>query len=86
MLNGDFSNEQATFLAERLKKERPTSLEAQVRRAIRLTTGRIPADAEVRKDVAFIREAIATDGLTEAQALKLYCLLALNANEFVYLD
>ena len=79
MLNGEFSNEQAAALAERLRRETPGDLDAQVRRAIRLTTGRTPKDDEVRQDVAFVR-SFQRDGL------KRYCLLALNANEFIYLD
>jgi hypothetical protein len=69
----------------RLKHEAP-DLENRVRRAIRLTTGRVPAEEEVRKDVAFIRELGKEGKLTETAALRQYCLLALNTNEFVYLD
>src|SRR5262249_56911310 len=79
MLNGQFSNEQAEAFAERLRREAPGDIEKQVRRAIRLTTGRTPPDDEVRKDVAFIRS------LGE-QGVKQYCLLLLNTNEFIYLD
>jgi hypothetical protein len=86
MLNGAFVNEQAAFLAERLRRERPNDLAAQVRRAIRLTTGRAPSDDEVRKDAAFIHELRTKDHLDERQALRCYCMLALNTNEFIYLD
>jgi len=86
LLNGAFANEQAAAFAERLRRERPNDLAAQVKRAIRLTTGRIPSNEEVKKDVAFIHEMQAKAQLSEADALKRYCLLALNANEFVYLD
>jgi len=86
MLNGEFSNEQAGAFAERLQKEAPNDLAAQVRRAIRLTTGRQPADDEVKKDVAFIKDMQTKHALTESAALQQYCLLALNTNEFVYSD
>src|ERR1051325_1690324 len=52
MLNGEFSNEQAREFAHRLRREAPDDLAAQVRRAIRLTTGRTPAEDEIRKDIA----------------------------------
>ena len=55
MLNGEFSNEQAAALAERLQKEVPGDLKAQVRLAIRLTTSREPKDEEVQKDIDFIQ-------------------------------
>jgi mono/diheme cytochrome c family protein len=86
MLNGEFTNEQAVAFAERLRKEAPDDVAAQVRRAIRLTTARTPGDDEVRKDVAFINDMRNKHGLTEAVALAQYCLLALNTNEFVYVD
>jgi hypothetical protein len=86
MLNGEFVNEQAGFLAERLKREAPGDLAAQARLAIRLTTGRKPGDDEVRKDVAFVEALRAKARLSTDDALKRYCLMILNTNEFVYLD
>jgi hypothetical protein len=86
MLNGEFTNEQATAFGKRLQRESPGDLAAQVRLAICLTTARAPTDAEVAKDVAFIREMIANQQLSPDAALRQYCLLMLNTNEFVYLD
>ena len=86
MLNGAFTNEQAAALAERLRREAPNDLTGQVRRAIRLTTGRVPSADEVTKDVAFVKEMRAKAKLSEGEALTRYCLLALAVNEFVYLD
>ena len=86
LLNGDFSNEMATAMAARLAKEYPGDVPAQVRRAIRLTTGRVPATDEVAKDVAFVKAMKEKYSLPGATALARYCLLCLNANEFVYLD
>ena len=85
MLNGEFANDQAATLAARLSKDEKT-LEGQIRRAIRLTTGRVPTADEVAKDAAFVAKLVRTAKLTDAAALKQYCLLALNANEFVYVD
>ncbi len=86
MLNGEFANAQATAFAARLAKECPGDLTKQVARAIRLTTGRVPAAGEVAKDAAFVRAMKEKHGLDDRAALTRYCLLALNANEFVYLD
>jgi hypothetical protein len=83
MLNGAFSNDQAAALAARLTRESPDHLPAQIRRAIRLTTGRIPSEDEIARDVAFVHGLVAKG---VAEPLKRYCLLALNTNEFVYLD
>ena len=86
MLNGHFSNEQALAMAGRIRKEAPGNLDAQVQRALRLTTGRVPTTEEVSKDVAFIKTLREKNKLNDQDALRCYCLLALNANEFVYLD
>lgn len=84
MLNGEFSNEQAGALADRLMKE-PTTGD-RVKAAIRLTTSRTPSDAEVRKDTEFVQVQRNKHKLDEREALQRYCLMLLNANEFVYLD
>ncbi len=86
MFNGEFTHEQARVFAARLMGESPNDLASQVRRAIRLTTGRAPGKDEVRRDVAYIAETKAESKLDDKTALALYCLLALNANEFMYLD
>ena len=88
MLNGEFANEQAELFADRLGREAPGDLAAQVRRAVRLTTGAEPrrrrgrgATSPGSQAVRGRRRARPTDG-----ALTQYCLLALNLNEFIYLD
>jgi Protein of unknown function (DUF1553)/Protein of unknown function (DUF1549)/Planctomycete cytochrome C len=85
LLNGEFANEQAAAFAKRLRKESP-DLATQVTRAIRLTTGRVPGADEVKKDVAFVNALKEKHKLDDLAALTQYCLLCLNANEFVYVD
>jgi hypothetical protein len=86
MMNGEFANERATAFAERLTKEFGDDLPKKIARAIRLTTGRVPNEAEIAKDLAFFSDLQNKHGLSPAKALQQYCLLALNANEFVYVD
>jgi len=86
LLNGEFSNEQAAHLALRIRREAPGSIDAQVRRAVRLTTAREPTSDEVHGDADFIRKLMADARLDPQAALEQYCLLLLSANEFVYLD
>jgi mono/diheme cytochrome c family protein len=85
MLNSEFTNEMAAAFAARLSKENG-DLKQQIDRAIRLTTARVPTDAERQKDAAFVGQLKEKFGLTDEQALARYALLLLNANEFVYLD
>jgi hypothetical protein len=86
LLNSSFTNEQAACFAARLRREVPDDLPGQVRRAIRLSTGREPAVAELREDLAFIDRLIERTHLDPQSALTEYCLMALNTNAFVYLD
>ena len=86
LLNGEFANEQAEAFAKRLQKDAPGDVAAQVARAVRLTTGRTPPADEVNADAAFIAQLKEKHQLSDFQALTRYCLLCLNANEFVYLD
>jgi hypothetical protein len=86
MLNGQFMQEQAGTLAKRLEQERPGDVAAQVAHAIRLTTGRVPGDSEVEGDVKFIEVLKSDEKLSPQEALRMYCLLILNTNEFIYLE
>ena len=54
--------------------------------ALALALGRPASDAEVSRDVQLLGAFRAKDGLSPEDALKYYCLMILNSNEFVYLD
>lgn len=86
MLNGPFTNARAKELARRLRREAPGNRQQQVRRAIRLTTGRWPDPNEVQDDIRLLESLVEQHQLSDDAALTAYCLLALNTNEFVYLD
>ncbi|MFO0825674.1 MAG: PSD1 and planctomycete cytochrome C domain-containing protein [Gemmataceae bacterium] len=86
LLNGEFANEQAAAFARRLQKEHPGNQTAQITRAIRLTTGRVPTAEELKQDTAFIATLKEKHKLDDLAALTRFCLLCLNTNEFVYVD
>jgi hypothetical protein len=86
MLNSQFMTRQAEAFARRLEEERPKDTKAQVTLAIRLTTGRTPKADEVNGDVKFMVTLSAEEGIASEAALRHYCLMILNTNEFVYLD
>jgi hypothetical protein len=86
MLNGPFLNQQAGVFAARLRREAGPSVEGQVRRALRLVTLRPARESEVRRALELITGLEVEDGLTADAALKAFSLLALNLNEFIYLD
>lgn len=86
MLNSEFTNQQAEKLAERVAKEVPGDVKGQIKRAIRLTTGRVPGEAEVQKDLDLLERFQSKHNMKPDQAMKQVMLMLLNANEMVYLD
>jgi hypothetical protein len=86
MLNSAFLNEQAKVFAESLAHEAGADVTAQVRLALRRVTQRAPTAAEVQRGVRFVAAMRDGEKLPEAEALRRFCLLALNLNELVYVD
>jgi hypothetical protein len=74
LLNGPFMQQQAGFLAERVRKEAGEQPRAQLERAFRLAFGRVPRAAE----------AAAALNLIGQQDLTALCRALMNANEFLY--
>ncbi len=86
LLNGDFLNKQAALFADRLRREAGADIGKQVRLALNLATMRPPSDAEVRRGLDLIAALKTKDRVSTEAALKYFCLVVVNLNEFVYLD
>jgi hypothetical protein len=86
MLNSEFVNEQAKLFAESAAKEAGEDVAAQVRLALRRVTQRTPTQTEIDRGVRFIGEMRQKEKLSAAEALRRFCLLAMNLNEFVFVD
>jgi hypothetical protein len=86
MINGEFLNAQAKLFADDVRKAAGDDPAAQVRLALRRVTQREPSAKEVERGVGFLARLRETHGRSPADALRDFCLLALNLNEFVYLD
>jgi mono/diheme cytochrome c family protein len=86
MLNGPFLNEQTAALAARLRKEAGGDVRQQVRLALNLVTDRPPRDEEIERGMKLIETLRSRDGASEEAALRLFCLMTLNLNEFIYVD
>ena len=76
--------EEAAVFAKRLKKEAGPKLTDQVRLGLKLVLTREPTEKEVESNVAFVQDMMKTHSLGADHALKLFCLVAYNLNEFVY--
>ncbi|MBX2852277.1 MAG: PSD1 and planctomycete cytochrome C domain-containing protein [Phycisphaeraceae bacterium] len=85
-LNSEVMQDEAIVFAERLQKEAGPELADQVRLGLKLVLTREPTDEEVESNVVFVQDVMKEHGLDADRALKLFCLVAYNLNEFVYLD
>jgi hypothetical protein len=86
MLNGSFLNSQADTLVKRLQHEATGDVSRQVRLGLSLVMSRPPSEHEVRRGLDLVAALGEQDGLSEDEAMRLFCLVALNLNEFIYLD
>jgi hypothetical protein len=58
----------------------------QVRRALYLATGRPPDESALGRGVDLMQKLQTEDGAGPEAALRYFCLVVLNLNEFMYLD
>ncbi len=85
MLNSGFVNDQARILASRMR-EQEGDLRARIGAGLRHVLQRAARADELDHLVAFHGELQAKSGLSPEAALDRVALLALNLNEFIYLD
>jgi hypothetical protein len=85
LFNGDFVNEQARCLADRLRREAGDDLGAQIDLAYRLLLCRPPTPKETKAVRAFVGR-LEKDDLGRDEARRQACRVLLNLNEFAYPD
>lgn len=86
MLNGQFMNDSAKQFAQRLREEAGEQIGEQIKRALQIVYSRPLKQTEIDKCVAAVNDLIAKHNLNEKEAMDRFSLLALNLNEFLYLD
>ncbi|MBI1375685.1 MAG: DUF1553 domain-containing protein [Phycisphaera sp.] len=85
-LNSDFMHKQASIFASRLRAEAGDNPADQVTLALKLVSGREPTQSEILRGVKVMDDWQTQDGITKEKSLDYFCLIALNLNEFLYLD
>ena len=85
MLNSEFVNEQALVLAESAREVRGCA-ESRVSEILERVTSRPATVEEVVQAMAFMDILQSEQGLCPERALDRFALLALNLNEFIFLD
>jgi hypothetical protein len=86
MINSAFMQDQACIFAADLRKRAGPQPENEVRLALRRVLQRAPTSSEVRKGLQLIASLKKEEKMKDADALASFCLVALNLNEFLYLE
>jgi len=86
LINGDFANEQAALFAKSVQSAVGDDSRKQVSTVLGRVYQRSPSSAEVERGLKFLEESVRQDGLTKEEALRRFCLVALNLNEFLFLN
>ncbi|MFL2938372.1 MAG: PSD1 and planctomycete cytochrome C domain-containing protein [Opitutales bacterium] len=86
MLNGKFMNDSAKSFANRLRTEAGKEPKKQVEHALKLVFSRSPQKNEINAGLEMMKIMKNKFSLSGEEALDRFALLALNLNEFVYLD
>ncbi|MFM7322853.1 MAG: PSD1 and planctomycete cytochrome C domain-containing protein, partial [Armatimonadota bacterium] len=85
LLNSKFVNEQAGILARNARAAAPDRSN-RVRWILRRVLQRNPNAKELARGIRLIEDLVARDRMDEDAATTSFCLVALNLNEFLYLD
>ena len=86
LLNSEFMERQSRLFATRLRREAGADLTAQIRQGLHLVLQRAPRDSEIalcRQTCEKLKNELQ---LSDETALQRFALIALNLNEFIYLD
>jgi hypothetical protein len=79
-------NKQAEILAKRVESENAANLQTKVWLVLNKVLARTPDNDEGAQGLAFIEEMKSAHGTSDQRSFELFCLLALNLNEFMYID
>ncbi|WP_145054035.1 PSD1 and planctomycete cytochrome C domain-containing protein [Lignipirellula cremea] len=85
LLNSEFAHRQAEVFARDLEESAGDDPSRQIALCLQRVTQRKPEPHEVARGVKYL-ESLQQDGLSPQEALRHFCLLAYNLNEFLYLD
>jgi hypothetical protein len=86
MINSDFIQKQAALFIASLGNTDELEFATLVEEILGRVLQRVPTPEEVGRGSKLIEDWMLNDGLSRNEAIQNYCLLAMNLNEFVYLD
>ena len=86
MMNSEFTNKQAELFAKSIRESVGDDLKKQVAAVLGKVTQRQAKKHEIERGLNLIQTLIDKEDATPETAFNQFCLMALNLNEFVYLD
>ncbi|MFK7766873.1 MAG: PSD1 and planctomycete cytochrome C domain-containing protein [Mariniblastus sp.] len=86
MMNSEFTNRQAKHFAEQVRKDFPEDRAKQIEAVLQRVTQRPAKPDEVKRGEELIQSWVDEEKKSHQQAFEYFCLMAINLNEFVYLD
>lgn len=86
MMNSEFTNRQAKLFAADVKKSVGDNRKKQVATVLARVMQRPANEKEIERGLELIQNLIDNEDVTDEAAFEVFCLMALNLNEFVYLD
>ena len=85
-LNSVFINEQARIFAKATAYDAGDDPDAQVKSVLWRVLQREPSQKEIVRGVDYLARTQKKFGVSKQESLRRFCLIALNLNEFVYLE
>ena len=79
-------NDSAKTFAERIRKEAGEDPAKQIAHGLKLILSRTPSSGEIKSAINMLEDVKTSAKLSDKDALDRFALLALNLNEFLYLD
>ncbi len=86
MLNSDWIQEQAGALLKRVEREAGQDVRAQAARCLELVSSRKGSDEDVAELCDLVQRLKDKQQLSDSAARQAMCLVALNLNQFIYVD
>jgi mono/diheme cytochrome c family protein len=86
MVNGEYIHEQASALQAVIDEQVTGSVAAKIEFGLRRVLQREPDKAEIEHGVELVNSLVEQEEMSPAAAFHGFCVVALNLNEFIYLD
>jgi hypothetical protein len=86
MLNSEFLNDQAAVFAANVRDSAGDDINEQIRIALSRVTQRMPTKEEIDRGIEFVERMLHDHGMDVERAMQKFCLMAMNMNEFLYID